>query len=137
MDIIVSWNTPISRTWLPSRVRGVLMKRGIKTMADLTEMSELDILSIPDIGRGSLRWITELCERSGLQLKPLSGNVSIGYAAKSLTEQVQLSDRGLVGVGKDKIFVYLYRRERTRDLPQEWLGYPIVWRSGVGRATHR
>ena len=42
---------------------------------------------------------------------------------------------GFVGCGKDKLIVYVQMtKERwgNRPQPNEWAGYPVTWRFGVG-----
>ena len=54
-------------------------------------------------------------------------------AAKSLKNEV--GDRGFVGVGLGRIFVYVYapKRKWYGDVPKTWEGHPVHWEFGVGR----
>jgi DNA-directed RNA polymerase alpha subunit len=51
--------TPIERVGLPTRIRNALNAAGMKTIGDVREASEATLLSLPDLGPGSVAFLRE------------------------------------------------------------------------------
>ena len=58
----------ISETTLPNRVKWALRDIGIKSLVDLAETSEAELLRGPQIGRASVNKIKELLAEYGMKL---------------------------------------------------------------------
>ncbi len=52
-------NTPIDRIRLPTRIRNVLVAAGLKTVGEAREASDEMLLSLPDLGQGSVKHLRE------------------------------------------------------------------------------
>jgi DNA-directed RNA polymerase alpha subunit len=72
-------NTPISEVDLPARIRNVLADAGLKTVGEVRESSDDMLLSLQDLGKGS---VALLRERLGLPSKDGVRPVGLGLKAK-------------------------------------------------------
>jgi DNA-directed RNA polymerase alpha subunit len=61
---------PLDELWLPVRARKVLCKRKVKTVGDIVELSETELLRERNCGRRSVAAIKEALAEFGLGLKP-------------------------------------------------------------------
>jgi DNA-directed RNA polymerase alpha subunit len=52
-------NTPIDRIRFPTRIRNVLAAAGLKTVGEAREASDEMLLSLPDLGHGSVKHLRE------------------------------------------------------------------------------
>jgi len=51
--------TPVERVRFPTRIRNVLNAAGMKTIGDIREASDGTLLSLPDLGPGSVAFLRE------------------------------------------------------------------------------
>jgi DNA-directed RNA polymerase alpha subunit len=72
-------NTPISEVDLPARIRNVLADAGLKTVGEVRESSDDMLLSLQDLGKGS---VALLRERLGLPSTDGVRPVGLGLKAK-------------------------------------------------------
>ena len=73
-------NTPISEVDLPARIRNVLADAGLKTVGEVRESSDDMLLSLQDLGKGS---VALLRERLGLPSTDGVRPVGLGLKAKA------------------------------------------------------
>lgn len=52
-------DTPIEQVRLPTRIRNALRLAGIKSVGEVREASDRDLLSLQDIGQGSVEYLRE------------------------------------------------------------------------------
>jgi DNA-directed RNA polymerase alpha subunit len=52
-------DTPTDTIKLPTRIRNVLNAAGLKTVGDIRESTDETLLSLPDLGRGSVAYLRE------------------------------------------------------------------------------
>jgi DNA-directed RNA polymerase alpha subunit len=52
-------DTPIDRIRLSTRIRNVLIAAGLKTVSEVREASYKMLLSLPDLGQGSVKYLRE------------------------------------------------------------------------------
>ena len=52
-------STPIDRIRFPTRIRKVLATAGLKTVCEVREASDETLLSLPDLGHGSVKHLRE------------------------------------------------------------------------------
>jgi DNA-directed RNA polymerase alpha subunit len=52
-------DTPISGVELTTRIRNALNAAGLKTVGEVREMSDKNLLSLPDFGQSSLSYLRE------------------------------------------------------------------------------
>jgi DNA invertase Pin-like site-specific DNA recombinase len=67
-------DTLITNIDLPTRIANALHRSGMQTVADIREADDRSILSLPDLGKGSLKWLRQR-------------RTVIGYARVSTTDQ--------------------------------------------------
>jgi DNA-directed RNA polymerase alpha subunit len=53
-------DTPIDRVGFPPRLRGALTGGDLKTVGDVRQMSDRDLLSLQELGLGSLTYLREM-----------------------------------------------------------------------------
>ena len=64
-------NTQIDRIRFPTRIRNVLAAAGLKTVGEVREASDEMLLSLPDLGQGSVKHLREtLGRRSSAGVRP-------------------------------------------------------------------
>jgi DNA-directed RNA polymerase alpha subunit len=52
-------DTPVENVRFATRIRKALHAAGMKTIGDMLELSDAALLSLPDLGRGSLSYLRE------------------------------------------------------------------------------
>jgi DNA-directed RNA polymerase alpha subunit len=52
-------DTLITNIDLPTRIANALHRSGMQTVADIREADDRSILSLPDLGKGSLKWLRQ------------------------------------------------------------------------------
>lgn len=65
--------TPIERVRFPTRIRNALNGAGMKSIGDVREASDATLLSLPDLGPGSVAFLREKLGRpstEGVRLDP-------------------------------------------------------------------
>ena len=52
-------DTPLDHLDLPTRIRNALISAGLKTAGEVREMSDKALLTLPDLGTGSVTYLRE------------------------------------------------------------------------------
>jgi hypothetical protein len=52
-------NTPINRIRFPTRIQNALAAAGLKTLCEVREASDEMLLSLPDLGHGSVKHLSD------------------------------------------------------------------------------
>ena len=56
-------DTPTREVRFPTRIKNALFAAGVKTVGEVREMSDADLLSFPDFGKGTVTQLREMLGR--------------------------------------------------------------------------
>lgn len=60
-------DTPTREVNFPTRIKNALFAAGLKTVGEVREMSDEDLLSLPDFGKGSLNELRQMLGLPSMQ----------------------------------------------------------------------
>ncbi len=112
--------TPISDFELSVRSRNCLRKMNIRTLGDLLNITETELLSYKNFGETSLREIKAILEQKGLHLGMMLEDKQL--APEPVVEQASPEDRGMLNKSVDDMQLSVRARKCLQKLNIRTLG---------------